>query len=64
MKNCERGRGGEEEGELTGAVGIGQWGAGRMSGTTTTQGRRRRGPGGGGAPATVVWTGRRPGHRR
>ena len=59
-----RGRGGEEEGELTVAVGIGQWGAGRMSGTTTTQGRRRRGPGGGGAPATVVWTGRRPGRRR
>ena len=29
-----------------------------------TRSGRRRGPGGGGAPATVVWTGRRPGHRR
>ena len=38
---CARGERGEEEGELTVAVGIGQWGAGRMSGTMTTQGRRR-----------------------
>nr|XP_020197343.1 uncharacterized PE-PGRS family protein PE_PGRS54-like [Aegilops tauschii subsp. strangulata] len=41
---------------LTGAVGKGQWSAGRKPGTSRRRGGRRRGPGGGGAPASAMWS--------